>query len=84
LAEFHGYRKSDFGNDRDAVMLAGPNGSLASGRFLRLAHGPPAPALSPTLQAGAAVGWIRLGRRIAGLALEGRVKREGRVNPQSR
>ncbi|MEB3335494.1 MAG: hypothetical protein VKP70_10980 [Cyanobacteriota bacterium] len=42
LEEFTSYRDPNFSNLRDGVLLEGPNGTVASGRFLSL-HAVPAP-----------------------------------------
>ena len=48
LAEFKSYRKPDFTALIDGVLFEGPNGTLASGRFLSLEFVPPAcPASVP-------------------------------------
>ena len=66
LAEFQSYRPPNIAELRDPVLLTGPNGTVASGRFLSLAYVPPAPAPLPFLGAGAGFAWSRrLRRRIA-------------------
>lgn len=66
LVEFQSYRNPNIENYRDPVMMTGPNGAVASGRFLSVAYVPPAPAPLPMLGLGAALGWSRrLRRRIA-------------------
>jgi hypothetical protein len=66
LSEFQSYRKPNIMALRDPVMLEGPNGTVASGRFLSLAYVPPAPAPLPFLGVGAGFAWSRrLRRRIA-------------------
>jgi hypothetical protein len=67
LAEFQSYRPPNIAELRDPVLLTGPNGTLASGRFLSLAYVPPgAPAPLPILGVGAGLAWSRrLRRRIA-------------------
>ena len=66
LVEFQSYRTPNIANYRDPVMMTGPGGAVASGRFLSLAYVPPAPAPLPMLGVGAALAWSRrLRRRIA-------------------
>jgi hypothetical protein len=66
LAEFQSYRPPNIAELRDPVLLTGPNGTVASGRFLSLAYVPPAPAPLPFLGAGVGFAWSRrLRRRIA-------------------
>lgn len=66
LSEFQSYRTPNIVNYRDAVMWTGPNGTVASGRFLNLAYVEPTPAPLPMLGMGAALAWSRrLRRRIA-------------------
>lgn len=74
LAEFQSYRTPNIAELRDPVLLTGPNGTVASGRFLSLA---PVPAPLPMLGVGAALGWSRrLRRRIASLPQEAELKRQ--------
>lgn len=62
LAEFQSYRTPEFANLTDGVLLSGPNGTVASGRFLRLEA---VPAPLPLLGGGVALAWTRrLKRRI--------------------
>lgn len=69
LAEFRSYRTPNFQGLVDGVMLTGPSGSVASGRFSTLAYVPPAPGPLPWLGASVALGWSRsLRRRIRGRA----------------
>ena len=70
LAEFRSYRTPNIANYRDPVMMAGPDGAVASGRFLSLAYVPPAaPGPLPMLGVGAALGWSHsLRRRMASRA----------------
>ena len=67
LVEFQSYRTPNIANYRDPVMMTGPGGAVASGRFLSLAYVPPAvPGPLPMLGLGAALAWSRrLRRRIA-------------------
>jgi len=67
LSEFQSYRKPNIMALRDPVMIEGPNGTVASGRFLSLAYVPPgAPGPLPILGVGAGLAWSRrLRRRIA-------------------
>ena len=67
LTEFQSYRPPNIAELRDPVLLTGPNGTLASGRFLSLAYVPPgAPGPLPILGVGAGLAWSRrLRRRIA-------------------
>ena len=68
LVEFQSYRQPNIENYRDPVMMTGPNGAVASGRFINLAYVPPAPAPLPMLGVGAALAWSRRLRcKIAGL-----------------
>jgi hypothetical protein len=60
LAEFQSYRTPDFKALVDGVMFDGPNGTLASGRFLSLQF---VPGPLPVLGCGAAFGWSRRLRR---------------------
>jgi hypothetical protein len=65
LAEFRSHRTPNIAELRDPVLLTGPNGTVASGRFLSLAYVAPAPAPLPLLGLGAALaGSRRLRRRI--------------------
>jgi len=59
LAEFQSYRPPNIMALRDPVMLEGPNGTVASGRFLSLAYVPPVPAPLPFLGVGAGFAWSR-------------------------
>jgi hypothetical protein len=62
LMEFQSYRPPNIAELRDPVLLTGPNGTVASGRFLSLAYVPPgAPAPLPIL--GVAAG-LSLSRRL--------------------
>jgi hypothetical protein len=62
LMEFQSYRSPNIAAYRDPVLLTGPNGTVASGRFLSLAYVPPgAPAPLPIL--GLAAG-LSLSRRL--------------------
>jgi hypothetical protein len=63
LVEFQSYRTPNIVNYRDPVMVTGPGGTVASGRFLSLAYLPPAPAPLPMLGVGAAMAWSRRLRR---------------------
>jgi len=67
LTEFQSYRPPNIAELRDPVLLSGPNGTVASGRFLSLAYVPPgAPGPLPILGVGAGLAWSRrLRRRIA-------------------
>ena len=66
LVEFQSYRQPNIENYRDPVMMTGPGGAVASGRFLSLAYVQPAPTPLPVLGVGAALAWSRrLRRRIA-------------------
>lgn len=66
LVEFQSYRTPNIVNYRDPVMMTGPGGAVASGRFLSLAYVPAVPAPIPMLGVGAALAWSRrLRRRIA-------------------
>jgi len=67
LTEFQSYRPPNIMALRDPVMIEGPNGTVASGRFLSLAYVPPgAPVPLPILGVGAGLAWSRrLRRRIA-------------------
>jgi len=67
LTEFQSYRPPNIAELRDPVLLTGPNGTVASGRFLSLAYVPPgAPGPLPILGVGAGLAWSRrLRRRIA-------------------
>lgn len=60
LAEFNSYRTPEFKALVDGVMFDGPNGTLASGRFLSLQY---VPGPLPVLGCGAAFGWSRRLRR---------------------
>jgi hypothetical protein len=60
LAQFMSYRTPDFKAFVDGVMFEGPNGTLASGRFLSLEY---VPGPLPVLGVGAAFGWSRRLRR---------------------
>ncbi|MFN9630873.1 MAG: hypothetical protein ACK59A_11690 [Cyanobacteriota bacterium] len=62
LAEFTSYREPNFSNLRDGVLLEGPNGTVASGRFLSLQA---VPAPLPLLGAGLAVARTRRLRRLS-------------------
>lgn len=71
LAEFQSYRKPTITALRDPVLLTGPNGTVASGRFLSLAYVPPvAPAPLPIFGVG------------AGLALSRRLRRRIEAQPR--
>ena len=59
LAEFQSYRPPNIVEFQDPVLLTGPNGTVASGRFLRLVFVPPAPTPLPLVGVGAALGWSR-------------------------
>ena len=63
LAEFQSYRPPNIAELRDPVLLTGPNGTVASGRFLSLAYVPPAPAPLPFLGVWAGWTWSRRLRR---------------------
>lgn len=64
LADFRSYRQPNIAALRDAVLLDGPNGTVASGRFLSLSYVPPSvPAPLPCLGALAALRWSRRLRR---------------------
>lgn len=60
LAEFKSYRPPEFKALVDGVMFDGPNGTLASGRFLSL-YSVPGPV--PVLGCGVVFGWSRRLRR---------------------
>lgn len=65
LAEFKSYRPPNIAELRDPVLLSGPNGTVASGRFLSLAY---VPGPLPILGVGAGLAWSRrLRRRISAL-----------------
>lgn len=60
LAEFRSYRQPNIAALRDGVLLDGPNGTVASGRFLSLSYVPPSvPAPFSGLGALAALRWSR-------------------------
>jgi hypothetical protein len=86
LAEFQSYRTPNIAELRDPVMLTGPNGTVASGRFLSLAYVAPVPAPLPLLGVGAVLGWSRrLRRRITRLPQGPGLNREdNNIHPQSR
>jgi hypothetical protein len=63
LAAFRSYRQPNFMALRDGVFFDGPNGTLASGRFLSLTAVPSVPAPVPCLGALAALRWGRRLRR---------------------
>ena len=66
LADFKSYRLPNIVELRDPVLLTGPSGTVASGRFLSLAYVPPVPSPLPMLGVGAALAWSRsLRRRIS-------------------
>jgi hypothetical protein len=78
LAEFQSYRPPNIVELRDPVLLIGPNGTSASGRFLSLSYVPHAvPGPMPMLGLGAALSWSRrlrhLRRRISALSEGGTV-----------
>lgn len=79
LTEFQSYRTPNIMALRDPVMLEGPNGTVASGRFLSLAYVPPgAPGPLPILGLGAGLSWSRrLRRRITAPPQATRMKRQG-------
>lgn len=69
LAEFMSYRTPEFKALVDGVMFDGPNGTLASGRFLSLQY---VPGPLPVLGMAAAFGWSRrMRRRIRSAAASG-------------
>jgi hypothetical protein len=72
LAEFQSYRPPNIAELRDPVLLSGPSGTVASGRFLSLAYVPPAaPGPLPILGVGAGLAWSRrLRGRLSGLSSE--------------
>lgn len=66
LAEFQSYRPPNIAELRDPVLLTGPNGTVASGRFLSLAYVPAAaPAPLPILGVGAGLAGSRRLRRLS-------------------
>jgi hypothetical protein len=85
LVEFQSYRTPDIQNYRDPVMMTGPNGTVASGRFLSLAYVQPVPAPLPMLGVGAALAWSRrLRRRISDLPQGTGLKRQICDHPEGR
>lgn len=72
LTEFQSYRPPNIAELRDPVLLSGPSGTVASGRFLSLAYVPPTvPGPLPVLGVGAGLAWSRrLRRRISALPQE--------------
>lgn len=85
LSEFQSYRKPNIMALRDPVMIEGPNGTVASGRFLSLAYVPPVPAPLPMLGLGAALGWSRrLRHRIAARPQSAGLKRQGCDHSEAR
>ncbi|MFN7899315.1 MAG: hypothetical protein ACK5N0_06560 [Synechococcaceae cyanobacterium] len=75
LTEFQSYRPPNIVELRDPVLLTGPNGTSAAGRFLSLAYVPPGvPGPLPILGVGAGLAWSRrLRRRIGGSSRGGRL-----------
>lgn len=83
LAEFQSYRRPNIAELRDAVLLTGPSGTVASGRFLSLAYVPPSvPGPLPVLGAGAALAWSRRLRRRIALPQGAGLKRQGCDHPE--
>lgn len=84
LAEFQSYRRPNIAELRDPVLLIGPNGASAAGRFLSLAYVPPAvPGPLPILGVGAALTWSRrLRRRMAALPQGAGLRRQGCDHPE--
>jgi hypothetical protein len=83
LTEFQSYRPPNIAELRDPVLLTGPNGTVASGRFLSLAYVPPgAPGPLPILGVGAGLAWSRrLRRRIAARPWGSRIETQGCDHP---
>ncbi len=78
LAEFRSYRPPNIVELRDPVLMTGPSGTVASGRFLSLAYVQPVPAPLPMLGVGAALAWgRRLRRRISAAPRAARLSRLG-------
>jgi hypothetical protein len=75
LTEFQSYRPPNIVELRDPVLMTGPHGTSAAGRFLSLADVPPgAPGPLPILGVGAGLAWSRrLRRRIGGSSRGGRL-----------
>ncbi|MEB3330886.1 MAG: hypothetical protein VKI83_00110, partial [Synechococcaceae cyanobacterium] len=81
LAAFRSYRNPNFVAYDDGVFFDGPNGTLASGRFLSLEYVTGTPAPLPLLGVGAALGWTR---RLRHRIRAGRPQRLSPLDPPSR
>jgi hypothetical protein len=85
LAEFQSYRPPNIVELRDPVLLTGPNGTVASGRFLSLAYVTPAPSPLPFLGVGVGLAWSRRLRcRISSLPHGEGLKRKACDHPEGR